>query len=534
VPYLPRDIPRLHFRRLQALRLAQNASEAVTEDQEVPQEPRQCVAPVPGSCVLSSDDTRICSPPSEIVLPTTKDLTSVEDQYLSRTSNALDQLHDLNSNFDFILDTDYVPTEQDLLSSMAPQLTLQPAHSFPLQKEVLNSELSLFFSQAYVAYPVLHHPTIMKNFDEDWHISNREFSALMLSVVVLNEACKVRLSPQHDPSVLEFLVKTIESLRISLDHDGRHFAENPSMDTVVVSLCLFIAYNVFQRHSRAFFYLTEAIGLFDLVPDPCDTVERVRQKRLAYILYITESATVSIYGSHRKRMISRRPSNPLETVQSLTWYDQEAASQDDITDSTQDEIQHFDRQAVELLLLMTRLHLATNVAEVAKITVDDKLMWCLSNRLQGNHSTPLTLRYDTQMADVAITRQWKLAGHWWNEMSLRPTLMSSSGAIESTIEMIATTAITWSKTLPRGYLRIVGLGKLVDLIDSMFNISTTLGKLGDCTALMRHLMHTVAETDYDKYFAPQLSVMEICIGDIPQSLVSDDELARSSYNISVV
>ena len=469
--------------------------------------------------------TVVCTPVAPTETPAAS--SSIGNGFYSptQTNLVIDRFEDLDSRLEFNLEADSTPTERSLPSShelfyeQQQRLWLEPHDGFPLSKERLMMEISLFFHQGYVAYPFIHYETFMESINDDRHLSDQGFGSLVLSIVMLNEAIKVRLSSQHDQHAIRYLARTIEDLRTG--PGDYHFAEDPSVDTVIVSLFLFIAYNVSDKHNRAFFYLTEAIGLFDLLGEPSDAISAIRQQRLCYILYVAESATISIYGSPRKRMISPRPLTPLKSASSLSWYNNEDF-QRTMEGFAEADIVTTDKQAVDLLLLMTRLHLATEVSEVAKITVDDQLLYSITRSL-GNGAGHHNGRADTQIADVAITRQWKLAELWWNEMSRQPALASSEGAINCTIEMIATTALTWSKTLKPGYLRIVGLGKLVGLTDSIFNISSRLGSVGRCTALIRHLIQTVAETDYDRYFAPQLGITEICIGDIPRSLMYEDQ-----------
>lgn len=466
------------------------------------------------NCDLPTDDLNASS-------------SSILDQLPSNSPRASPSLEVLDPGVDFdigdsttinprLMDENILSDEQEL------QLYLQPIARELLPKEKIISEVTFFFSWTYVVYPIIHPRTLIGQLNGDIHLSNTEFHSLLLSVALINEAYKVRRSPQHDPFMMNFLVKAIEGLRTGPDYC--HFSEQPSFDSVVVSLFLFIAYNVSGRHNRAFFYLTEAIGLFDLV-QPSSLIETIRLQRLEYVLYITESATVSIYGSGRKRMLSSRPSNIPDSSDLLLWDSRDIDIEQSVGASIKIRSATIDKQAVDLLLLMTRLHLAPDVTQVAKISVDDRLMHSVTGPFDDDLDVQNT-RYATLAADVAITRQWKLAELWWKNILCQSSSASPKAAVDGTIEMIAITTLTWSKTLEPGHLRIVGPGKLVALTDSITNISSRLGSINTCTYLIRSLIQTVAETDYERYFAPKLSMTEISIGAIPRLLEQTYESGR--------
>ncbi|KAH8802766.1 hypothetical protein F5884DRAFT_756078 [Xylogone sp. PMI_703] len=519
-------------KRLHALRLEQQnpSPEAVSERGVESPLDRPTTRPSPNNEVneslslsLTAGSSLFNSNLSQNEAPMTSN--SILREYHHASPFMTNNFQDLAPNLDYDIAASTVfntNSTSGIITSNEHQIQLYSGcyDNGPLPKEKLVDAVTLFLDRSYVAYPVVQPHDIMSRLERDEYLSNWEFHCLLLSIAVLNEAYKVRQSPQHDQSTMNFLLNSVEILRADSTHP--HFSESPSLDAVIVSLFLFIAYNVSSRHNRAFCYLTEAIGLFDLIPELSDPVEAIRQQRLECVLYITESATVSIYGSGRKRLISRQPSALPSSAESLLW-DHLYLDIDDIV-----QMGSLDRQAVDLLLLMTHLHLAKDVSEVAKITVDDKLLHSVS-RAFNSSATSQNPRCATQTADVAITRQWKLAELWWNDISRRSVLASPEGAINGTLEMIAMTTLTWSKTLQPGYLRIVGLGKLVALTDLVLNISARLGSMKSCTHLIRNLIQTVSETDYEKYFAPQLSITEICIGDIPRPLIDMNSSGQIDY-----
>jgi hypothetical protein len=394
--------------------------------------------------------------------------------------------------------------------------------AFPLLRESLLAEVSEFFAQSWVTYPVLHWETVIEKIQNEVYLSDPEFCILLVSIRMLNEACKLRVSPDYGSSTLSVLTKDVEDMRRS--SDDYDFANTSSIDTVVVSLFLFTAYSVCDKHNRAFCYLTEAIGLMDMIMEPSAPTEIIRFQRLEHVLFVTESASVSIYGSGRKRKLARRPSAITTPEHTLMWYNDgnSAEERNWIRDA---ERMKADEEAVKLLLLMTQLHLANEITEVANVSVDNMMTANIAQSFHNpSHHQPLPL--STQTADVAITRQWKLASQWWRVLSMGNHLPSSTDSLQVTIQILGMSTLQWSKTLEPGQLRIVGLGKVVALADNILNISTKLGNIESCTNILGDLIHTVLAIDYERYFAPQLSIIELCMAHVPRPITPNDDFER--------
>lgn len=272
----------------------------------------------------------------------------------------------------------------------------------------------------------------MEKIQNEVYLSDPDFCVLLISIRMLNEACKLRASPDRGSSTLSFLTKDVEDMRRS--SDDYDFSNFPSIDAVVVSIFLFTAYNVCGKHNRAFCYLTEAIGLMDMILEPSAPTEIIRLQRLEYVLFVTESASVSIYGSGRNRKLARRPSSITTPEHTLMWYNggNGAEAQNWIRDA---ERMKADEEAVKLLLLMTRLHLANKLTEVANVSVDNMMAANIAKSFD-NPSNHQPLTFSTQTADVAITRQWKLASQWWRVLSAGNTLPSSTDSLQLTIQIL--------------------------------------------------------------------------------------------------
>jgi hypothetical protein len=416
--------------------------------------------------------------------------------------------------------------DHDLVRLGYNQFSLTHYEEFHLSRENIISELGFFFTHSYPRYPVFHLESLLDTIDKQLYLSDLGFRTLILSIFLLNEATRFRHSPSYGTNCLTRLCQTIETLRPSSDDD--HFAEFPSLDAVLVSLFLFIAYSVRDRHNRAFSYLTEAIGLMDLVECPLDPMEAIRFQRLECLLFVTEAASVSIYRLGRKRRIARRPSN-LMSVESSMWY---LPSDTGLRELPQEfsglDLVLLDKLAVNLLVAMTRLYGACDATEVANVAVHDNFM---SAMIETDGPGPIC---SVQTADVVLTCQWQLASHWWKALSTKPSPRAKDSA-HYTIQIIGMTAIQRSSTLSAGERRIVGHGKLAALADAMFNISSTMGILPACRSVIGDLIRTVSETDYERHFASDLSLIEMHIGEVPRSLTASDAsllmLANTEENL---
>jgi hypothetical protein len=80
---------------------------------------------------------------------------------------------------------------------------------------------------------------------------------------------------------------------------------------------------------------------------------------------------------------------------------------------------------------------------------------------------------------------------------------------------------------------IVGHGKLAPLADILFHISSTIGILPNCSSLIGQLIRIVSETDYERFFAPDMSLIELCIGEVSRSLTSDKETESVASNADI-
>lgn len=378
----------------------------------------------------------------------------------------------------------------------------------PLSKEELLTEISDFFNAGFGCYPILNLDTVVQKTEGMAYVSDVDFYVLLLSIVAINEAMRFKMCPANGTRRVDSLLGSIESIRTrSSNHD---FAQTPSLDTVTTSWLLFMT-NHFRDHTnRAFVYLAEAIELLDLVNLPSDPLEQARMRRLECIIYVTESGAVSLYGSERKRRIARQPVNfdPPACSELLILY-------------TRHET--FDRKALDLLLLMTRLHAAPSLAKVAEVNLDGQLYSAIRSTSSPADSIPEESFLLVQMADVAITRQWKLALYWKKEVDEGTYPYPRKGAVGHTIEVLGMTIMQWSKMVLPDHLRLINLRKIVTSIQAIVHIASSISHVRNYSNLIGALIQTVATVDYEGDFMPELSICEVITKNVPHLIPSSDE-----------
>ncbi|TAQ88675.1 hypothetical protein B7494_g3010 [Chlorociboria aeruginascens] len=336
------------------------------------------------------------------------------------------------------------------------------------------SSIEEFFDTTYVIFPILSYFDVASRLiiEPDW-ASVPDLRTLLLAIRLLNTAAQYRMDLQDKDNLCD-LTRQVEASR--LWHD---FADPATLDAVFCSLCLFVSYNVLEKHPRSFLYLDEAVGLFEAVV-PLGKDEEQRRLRTEQVLYNTESATHAAYATTDRQRRARKPSmdsNDNPAVQHGLGRDME-----------------FDKVAIHLLRRLTQIHLAEDAGGLEQIGVESDIDMAKLFGAILDHN-----RYSRiQAADVIITRQWQLS-------SKLVAICSGRSAIErlsqSSAEHLGIVAMSWICLLKEGELRIVGLAKLAGLA---LNICA-LADLTKCLDIVRGLTGALMREDHERRFALPLA-----------------------------
>lgn len=385
-----------------------------------------------------------------------------------------------------------------------------------LSSQSIIAEIRQLCCAVYQRYPLWHLDTVLQRVGNDEHMTNCDFRTTCLSIFLLNESVAFRKNPSHGTSRLMRLVEEIESTRVRTT--GSHFADHPSVDASIASLVLFIAYSICDRHNLAFYCLNEAAGLLRLVDiDMLDSTEVALYRRVEALLFVTESASMLVYGKiQRNNRMVACPENLSSLEASMQWYNVDYCPSLLLPAELSDiRIASLDIKAVNLLYVLVCLYNATTADEISSVPMS---IPAVSDIIEHGSLGSTSI----QAADVDITRQWQLCLRWQQVLSSRKGRAGRPRCNPSaryTLQIMGFTALQYSRSIRPEEYRIVGHGKLASLAMAMFDVASNLGILAGCTAVIGDLIRTVYMMDYERYFAPELSMVQLCIEEVPRQII---------------
>lgn len=351
--------------------------------------------------------------------------------------------------------------------------------------------LEQFFQTGHLIFPILYYHDLHARLtlEPDWQ-AVPSLRTLVLAMQLMLAAGQYRMKIGPASAVSE-LARRVEMSR--LDYD---FAETPSLDEVAISLFLFTAYNVLEKHGRAFLYLDECLSLMEAV-GPVSEWDEPRRIRMEHVLYNTEAASLAIYAGNKRKRKARVPSLKLDDAGIAAF----AGLEHD---------QDVDQMAIKLLRRLTEIHLSEHRGPLQSVEsasqADADLLYeaaCQRNPF-----------YRIQAADVAISRQWQLSRRLLDDQ--RSTRSSSLRRLDkAAIQTLGTAAMAGICLLQEGEVRIVGLGKLAGLVQNMFALSGTR----QCDYSVAGIVGAIVREDHERNFAFAVEdVLGTMLATIPASL----------------
>lgn len=348
-----------------------------------------------------------------------------------------------------------------------------------------------FMGNIYATFPVIHFDNFMN------HLSHRdadledEFCALVYAIDMMRESYNYAINPTAAGKQKIMSCKSdIEELRCRYD-----FAEHATTDTVIVSFTLFVAYTVLGKQHRALLYLSEASKLVEFVRTS-DRIDMMRIGRLKALLFITASAVALLSPDPVLRAdIPQRPN----VEELISWYDYDVTGASAGIDRASEDVRELDRFAVRQLQLMTQIHLAARNRASWDFLGEENV----ANSI-GGVTVPATRMVRIVIADLSITQLWfssdrrrlRDSGHDVLNVSEAVNLAENTGR----------KALAWARSLSQEELRIVGLFKMVDILENMVHLcSLDPQSTDEVEILASDLMAAISTADYESTYSTMLA-----------------------------
>ncbi|KAG9500649.1 hypothetical protein J7337_009131 [Fusarium musae] len=393
-------------------------------------------------------------------------------------------------------------------------LPLSPPDNVTLSKELLMSEMREYVAYHYQRYPLWHPTMFIEQVDGGEHDASIDFRLSCYSMIIINEAARFRQTPQRGTGRLLELLQQIQSQRTS------YLAQNPSCEAVTQSFAMFVAYSVCDEHKLAFYYLNEACGLLRLIdPTTLMPVARALYWRISAVLFVTELASLAVYGNPRVKGTMAYCKELAENKDLMDWHINEEAIPDPwfLHLPLQRRFQALDNKAVRMLHALVLLYGAERTDQILEVSVPRTNILAIIESAVPKPDTSM------QEADVNLTQQWLLSQHWekkcaassaaQRQQKVKPRHDAQAAWL---LQSIGLSSLQHIRAVDPGQQRIIGHGKLAKLSTSIFNIASTLDVLAQCKDIISELIRVVYDLDYETLFTPELAVIQIVISGVPQ------------------
>ncbi|KAK9369145.1 hypothetical protein V1509DRAFT_621278 [Lipomyces kononenkoae] len=199
---------------------------------------------------------------------------------------------------------------QSLESISADLALLQPSPStvtWPTlaTDEEINSLINAYFSRIEKFLPLINKSTFLSRLHANEHTRNIHFGSLVLTMcafTLLQPVMKQDDSETNETRVFKERMQTAQSMisaAVSMRDSDATFAENPTLDSVLMSFFLFSCFFNCQMHHAAWFRLQEAVTLAEIMglqgkrdgwKEVLSDDEREQRMRVYWVLAVTERA----------------------------------------------------------------------------------------------------------------------------------------------------------------------------------------------------------------------------------------------------
>ncbi|KAK9239890.1 hypothetical protein V1525DRAFT_397047 [Lipomyces kononenkoae] len=171
--------------------------------------------------------------------------------------------------------------------------------------EEINSLINAYFSRTEKFLPVVHKSTFLSRLQAHEHTRNIHFGSLVLTMcafTLLQPIMQHDEAESNEKRVFKERMQTAQSMisaAVSMRDSDATFAENPTLDSVLMSFFLFSCFFNCQMHHAAWFRLQEAVTLAEIMglqgkregwKEVISDHEREQRLRVYWVLAVTERA----------------------------------------------------------------------------------------------------------------------------------------------------------------------------------------------------------------------------------------------------
>ena len=369
--------------------------------------------------------------------------------------------------------------------SVPSALSMSSQHSADITPEHTTEVFNFFMRNVYATLPVIHVENFQSRLKQDHGCWDVDFLLLCHALDLLHESYVVALTPSRGTGKVASRMSIMQQLRCTYD-----YAEEATADTAIASFSFFVACCVLGKHQRAMLSLSEASKLTGFARTG-SRIEAMRIQRLRALLFVTASASAFLAGDSSPKM-----GIPIPSVEDMeSWYDRSAA----------DTVRDLDHFATCQLQQMARMHMGARGGS-RELAEDD-----VASITACSAALPATPTVRIVTADLNITQLWissdrRLKGSDCDDVT------KISESIDS-VERNGRKALAWARSLSQSELRIIGLGKMVDILDRMVHLCDRYPEgTAEAEILARDLMDEISKADYESTYATTLARCAAVLG----------------------
>ncbi|KAJ8103103.1 hypothetical protein POJ06DRAFT_294296 [Lipomyces tetrasporus] len=356
--------------------------------------------------------------------------------------------------------------------------------------EEIKSLIDTYFSRIEKFLPVINKSTFLARLHAHEHTRNIHFGALVLTMcafTLLQPITKQDSSESNDKRIFKERIQTAQSMMsaaVSMRDSDAMFAENPTLDSVLMSFFLFSCFFNCQMHHAAWFRLQEAVTLAEIMglqgkrdgwKENLTDEEREQRTRVYWVLAVTERA-YALQRHHSLIRTSPSPNKPASLLAPNLFFTLSATGLDTMVELYKvvdaDLIDCWNGRCATADGACTKLS-AERAASMHRLVAD------AYDHDSVDHDRALN---ETQRADLAISQQWLHNRLWQLCLShgvlvIDPTTSTDHRELRLTYACdIARKTMGICRSLSMESMEVHGIG----IMEKLYDIASSVVGLMSC------------------------------------------------------